>query len=99
MLSSFQQFKMRSLLRSLLRPLLLRPVSVGRVEDVIEDLLLGLLDVRPHVVTGRGLPLRPHHLQVQGDPSVSSQPSGDIKTKVAFQYMLLILKRNFSTDY
>ena len=32
---------------------------------------------------------------VQGDPSGSSQPPVDIKTKVAFQYMIVIPKHNF----
>ena len=35
---------------------------------------------------------------IQGDPSSCSQPPVDIKTKVAFQYMLLILKHNFCCD-
>ena len=35
---------------------------------------------------------------LQGDPSGSSQPPVDIKTKVAFQYMLLILIHNFCFD-
>ena len=35
---------------------------------------------------------------VQGDTSGSSQPPVDIKTDVVFQYMRLILKRNFCLD-
>ena len=35
---------------------------------------------------------------IQGDTSGSSQPPVDIKTKVVFQHMLLILKRNFCFD-
>ena len=33
--------------------------------------------------------------KVQGDTSGGFQPTVDIRTKVAFQYMLLILKHNF----
>ena len=36
--------------------------------------------------------------ELQGDQSGSSQSSVDIKTKVVFKYMLLILKRNFCFD-
>ena len=35
---------------------------------------------------------------VQGEPSGSSQPLADIKTKVVFQYLLLILKCNVCLD-
>ena len=35
---------------------------------------------------------------VQGDPSGWSQPPVDMETNVAFQYMLLVLKRNFCFD-
>ena len=35
---------------------------------------------------------------IQGDTSGRTKPPVDIKTKVAFQYMLFILKRNFCFD-
>ena len=35
---------------------------------------------------------------LQGDTSGSVQPLVDIKTNVAFKYMLLILKQNFCFD-
>ena len=38
------------------------------------------------------------HITVQGDTSDSSKPHVDINTKLAFQYKLLILKRNFCFD-
>ena len=63
--------------------------------------------VRIILITGVDLvaPLQPlypfidqGHPNIQDDPSGWSKPPVDIKTNVAFQYMLLKLKRNFCFD-
>ena len=72
-----------------------RPLHPPAGAQPLAELLEGEASVR-RVAQGHDLPQLKQD-KVQGDPSGISQPV-DINTKVEFQYMLLILKCNFSFD-